>query len=547
MARPLLAAVRADLAWPRLWRNGLLVVLFSLYPLVFTLSRNWFTLTLEQVGILFLLVPTACLAVYAVSSVFLTCLLHLWRHLRKTQPGWGDPLAFSAVCVAAAAVYVLMHATLLAVFDKEYWVILILISLGGIFYILLMRNLSFPVLLLGAALVSVAGVEWAYNYISEDSAVAKASEIAENTGLSGKDRDFTFTDTPNIYLLVYDAYGNKQALEDLYDFDNSEFYDYLQNKDFITIHDSFANYRLTWPTMLAVFLGDHHYYSIGRGADDTSVGRLIMNGTATNPALLILKENGYKIQYINMGNYFGGEKGSIDYFFPVVQLLNAFDVFDSPYLKFLHVRMDSKEERWRRQRETLDQRISFVAQDDQPWFTFSYIYKPAHSKRKTSWKDLTGFEELHRDGLVDTNRHIRHVVERIQSADPDAFILLMGDHGAWRYRCVWEMPGAPCRPVTRVWGRKKKQDPNEAFRQNGVTVETVTLDVFGILMAVHTAGRCDRYIYDGISPVNLMRVTFSCLSGQDLPANLPKDDSYFSEFYRTVQQGEMLERWERNY
>jgi hypothetical protein len=433
-------------------------------------------------------------------------------------------------------IYVFLHTPLLTVFDKEIWLLVILVLFGSVIYFFLTINKFMSVFLLGTGLVLVVGTEWLYNYAAERGAIAKASAIAKDTGLDMSTKGLVFADAPNIYLIIYDGYGNKSALETIYGVDNSDTSEFLRTKGFIVNENAYSNYKITWPMLLAFFLANHHYYEIAVGSDDTSVGRLILNGTALNPVYSILNSNGYRIQAIHRGHYFGGKQGKMDYSFPPSSIWNGFDIFDSSYLKFLHVKLGGKAKRWKRQRAMLDERIAFAAKDDSPWLTLAYIYKPNHAKRERDWTELVGYEDFYRRELAAANQHMRHIVEHIQSMDPNAFIILMGDHGGWRF--------------IRSWRGKNTNDPNEAFESNGVSAKTVTLDVFGILMAIETGGRCDEYIYDSLSPVNVMRVIFSCLSGKDLLTNKPRDDSYFGgRFGRktlkflTVESGVVLDRW----
>jgi hypothetical protein len=81
--------------------------------------------------------------------------------------------------------------------------------------------------------------------------------------------------------------------------------------------------------------------------------------------------------------------------------------------------------------------------------------------------------------------------------DPEAFIVVMGDHGSWRYNKAWD----------------GEDNPNDSFKVKGLDSDVITLDLFGIMLAVRSRGQCDDFIYDHLTPVNLMRVIFSCLSG----------------------------------
>jgi hypothetical protein len=71
------------------------------------------------------------------------------------------------------------------------------------------------------------------------------------------------TDYPNIYHIILDAYTNKDALEEVYNYDNREFYNYLSGKGFIVFEKSFSTYPSTLFSVTSMlnlgnlFLNDH--------------------------------------------------------------------------------------------------------------------------------------------------------------------------------------------------------------------------------------------------------------------------------------------------
>ena len=73
-------------------------------------------------------------------------------------------------------------------------------------------------------------------------------------------------------------------------------------------------------------------------------------------------------------------------------------------------------------------------------------------------------------------------IDKILAIDPDALIVIMGDHGSYRYSEAWE--GA--------------NNPNDAFNVNGLDSDVMTLDYFGIMMGVRSRGQCDDLIYETI-------------------------------------------------
>ena len=104
---------------PQVLKIGLLVYLWSLYPVIFTLSHNWFTITVEQIWFLLFLVPMVGIAAYGVFSVAFILIKWLWLRFGNLTSVGGDPIVAGAVCAIAATIYVFLHAPLLSVLGKD--------------------------------------------------------------------------------------------------------------------------------------------------------------------------------------------------------------------------------------------------------------------------------------------------------------------------------------------------------------------------------------------------------------------------------------------
>ena len=98
---------------------------------------------------------------------------------------------------------------------------------------------------------------------------------------------------------------------------------------------------------------------------------------------------------------------------------------------------------------------------------------PAHSPTNKTWKELDGYSEIYKKRTIEANEHMSKVIGAIKERDPDAIIVLIGDHGSWRYRDIWG----------------KGDDPNQIMQAAGVDPTVVTLDVFGIMVAIYSNGR----------------------------------------------------------
>ena len=105
----------------------------------------------------------------------------------------------------------------------------------------------------------------------------------------------------DIYYIILDMYGREDALKEVYNYDNSEFIEYLTNKGFYVAPKSRSNYPLT-PTSLASSLNMEYinYLSDIVGAESTDT-TLLHEMIANNKVSQLLKSVGYRYLFI-----FGG-------------------------------------------------------------------------------------------------------------------------------------------------------------------------------------------------------------------------------------------------
>ncbi|MDX2197623.1 MAG: hypothetical protein SF069_01470, partial [Phycisphaerae bacterium] len=302
----------------------------------------------------------------------------------------------------------------------------------------------------------------------------------------------------------------------------------LEGKGFKVLH-GFSNYDSTWMTTSATFIGAHHYYELEAGNQDTRVGRPMMSLATHNPVLATLKLNGYRLQQIHGIDYFVNDRGKLDFIYPDEAPSSALRLFNLPYLNQLGGR--KRRVSFESQSAVLNDRIAAIAAPGAgPWFTFAHVNLPAHAPG-IAWPKLKYFEQVFRDRTALANTHMMTTVDRIRAQDPTAVIAIFGDHGPMRYN--------------QIWG---KGDPNAAFAEAGVTAETVALDRFGVMIAIASAGACDRYVYSELTPVNLMRAIFACLAND--PSLLDKraeDVALFGgargALRRVTQDGRPLATW----
>lgn len=499
----------------------LAIVLATLAPTLFVLSQNWYAMHIRKS---LWLIGAALVAGIAI-AVLLELILRIFAFLlartrfqaqRLTLQTRDTLFALSAAGISS----VLLFRTLSAAVPSRPVLFALLVASAGATVALFHRLSPRPFVTFLAVFSCVSTASWI--------ASVTTAELPTSEALIQDFEKAVFKSKPNVYLFIYDAYGSKDVYERIFEFDNSAQYASLQSKGFKVLH-TFSNYDSTWQTTLATFLGAHHYFKSEFGNADTRVGRPMMAGLTHNPVFATLRRNGYLLQQIHSLDYFVNERGIQEFIFPDEPASSALRVFNIPFLNKLsgHKRRISVET----QREVLDDRIRIASERrDGPWFTFSHVGLPSHSPG-LPWLQLKGFEKVFRDRTARANEHMLATIERIKSSDPMAVIAIFGDHGAMRYH--------------RIWG---EGDPNEAFAKAGISTETVTLDRYGIMTAVHSAGLCDEYIYTGLTPVNLMRAIFACLAeDRSMLSRRAEDISLFGgqkgTLRLTAKNGHILPNW----
>lgn len=493
------------------------VVLVTLYPTIFVLSENWYALHHTQSAWLVAVAIGAGLALYAAAEISLKLgnwIAIKWRS--EPLPPTVRPVVFAILCTMI--LYALLSRTLKVVLVERAFVVAAFVAVAAILVFAFTRGGQRYVSAFLALMATIAGVSW----------MANAMDTSQSWIESVK-QDFEqarFTHKPNVYLFIYDAYSSQDAYRKVFDFDNAEQYASLEQRGFKVIH-TFSNYRSTLQTLISVFLGKQHYYNTETGVSDTQGGRPLFAGVVHNPVLSTLKSNGYHLQYIHALDYFVNEQGILDYMFPEKPITSSLRVFGLPLLT---MRRDITLEA---QTETLYARIHPPpGPGGTPWFTFSHVNLPAHSPSAADWRTLGNFPARFREKTKLANRHMLNTIDRIRATDPGAVIIIFGDHGGHRYNKLAFGP-----------------DPMSAFKSEGVSPEIVALDESGIMIAFASAGLCDSYVYDSMTPVNMMRTLFACLAADK---SLLDERAPDVTLYRNIQQrlflmakdGKALPDWE---
>jgi len=259
--------------------------------------------------------------------------------------------------------------------------------------------------------VSLAHVGAEENQINEASDTVSRSEI--DIYIKGR----KMKRKPNIFLLTYDGYVENETMLQ-HGIDNSGQEDYLIQNGFHIYRGAYSLAPFTVPSMGLVLSIDSD--------TNLSVDAASGNGIVQN----ILKENGYKtIGHFPWNNYFRGVRvlPSYDQWFPPELGANRFFIelvlegefrFNGggEYEKFYDEYLQKKKE-------------VLASTADKPRFLFTHHMDPGHAQ--FSGKCRVNEAELFEERLMEANRGMRRDIEIVKNNNPDAIIIINGDHGPY--------------------------------------------------------------------------------------------------------------------
>jgi len=253
----------------------------------------------------------------------------------------------------------------------------------------------------------------------------------------------------NIYYIIMDEYGGKENLEYYFDFDNSEFLDYLGDKGF-SISNSTHNYEgINTYEILPNLLNLDYVVS----ADNTTASGY---KKLLNPAMFrFFKEAGYKIQMLN--HLQGLRADGCEVLYETPKIGTVIHDIDFYLLKnSLLYYIISNEDLFTGKNETKREEDVFNNYRDQfskimdllleqsiikkevPTFTICYLSCPhvpfVFRADGQAADPEVAYDSSAKDAYVEQleylNKRLVKIIDSITENDPNAVIVLQGDHGA---------------------------------------------------------------------------------------------------------------------
>lgn len=352
-------------------------------------------------------------------------------------------------------------------------------------------------------LIRFATVDWAMYKTALDKSQKDLPVISEAP----------INNKPDIYYIILDAYGRADVLYQYYQFNNSDFINFLRLKGFVVPDNSYANYPVTTLSVPSTLNFDY-VQSFLPGNEKAQLPWIIKPFFRNNKTRLFLENSGYTSISI-ASNWEGSNNPNTNiYYTPQALFLNEFDSFviaKTPLRIFKPListiafinDYDSHRQLILYNFDTLEK----ISEMPEPTFTVAHIIAPhtpfvfdqngnyiepdyPFSFMDETYIPLTTAE--YRNGyinqLIFINRKLENLIDTIlANSDIPPIIILQADHGP-----------------RRVTDYSSLDDKCQKER-------------FAIFTAYYLPGIDQSHIEDAITPVNLFRIIFNEYFYTELP------------------------------
>lgn len=273
---------------------------------------------------------------------------------------------------------------------------------------------------------------------------------------------------PDIYYLVFDRYGNQPALQENFNFDNAELYNFLNNHGFNNRPTAYANYPFTMSSIASTMAMDYFpqfekMFATSGDWQSAAPYRSILNNP---PIAQILKQNGYSYNQISswwdftrVGIKADGEPTKsfrlrtlgTNYFLSDIQrdIINKSVL--APWLKkglSLGSWPVAKYDLTRNPQQNFESQMSalknLAARPDksQPQFSFAHVLVPHDPYIFTADGSTPTYDNNRTDNGVDEtvkytnqttylNKRLRELISYMRANSPEAVIIIQADEGPY--------------------------------------------------------------------------------------------------------------------
>lgn len=471
-------------------------VLFAIYNILFLYSHN-----IEQTFFIQLIMPmaiTTCITIifWIITSIFFKdiikgglittiCLLlffsygHVYDAIENLAGGYSITGGKNKYFVPAWGLIFLISAFFIRKTRKNLNNITSIINLSAVF-------------LIAVTLYNIG----AYEFQKRPAVQNTSRKINEDVNKAKNPEEAKAY--PNIYYIILDSHPSLKNLKEYYNYDNSEFIEFLKSKGFYVASESRSNYPITFLSIASSLNMEYINYlsdKIGiESADRNEPYQMIKNSKVVR----LLKTKGYK--YIHFGSGIGATTSnpnadediqcgnSNEFIWVLIQTTIL-----RPFEMYLNLMGNDARKRTLCTFSKIPEIQSIIKN---PFFIFAHILvphapyifgangEPVNERKLDREGSVWNAKQLYLDQLKFVDKKTIKLVNDILSREKETkpIIIIHADHGS-----------------SSTQDLQRKERPGERFLKERT----------GILNAYYLPNNGEEKLYNSITPVNTFRLIFN--------------------------------------
>ena len=255
-------------------------------------------------------------------------------------------------------------------------------------------------------------------------------------------RNIFFQTTPNLYFVSFESLAPQSLLDKYLGVEDTGFHR-LFDAHFRLFRNFFANAATTFNSLNSLLALDMDVYSsIKRELKDRgdNTNPFLFSGHNPSPLLGILHENGYTTTSMYPSDYLGKVKGKYIDNYLTFERENLCGLLDSGsrrqiafwgYCQFSMSGEGSAVGRRKAQTSIVDL-ITKINTNEGPQFVMAHITSPAHTRKIFRYSNVVQLQKFRDYYIEETKiaaRYLKIIVDHLEENDPNAILLVYGDHG----------------------------------------------------------------------------------------------------------------------
>jgi hypothetical protein len=305
-----------------------------------------------------------------------------------------------------------------------------------------------------------------YNIISDNS-------LFEQDNKFNNDINITFKEKPNVYFFLMESFQPLDRVNRIFNIDTKEFYIYLKVNNFTVYNSIFANSSSTLYTINDILTfkpipsKDIKTYS-----DVSNNVRKIISG---NNSIVYdtFKANGYMIELFVPIDYINRTMFNLD---KINHNISANIYLTSPITIISDLLWLSGKYTYKELEDSLLERIN--ADTAKPRFMFIKFIGALHTPTYNyNWQSAPSWIKsgIYQDEYLKAIKSIEFACDQIINNDPNAWIILMGDHGPGLYKDIFDSKIVMQEQIEQI------------SQENNISLDELVEDTFSVFLAIRTS------------------------------------------------------------